>query len=143
MPIDHARAIAHAMGCTAAADAQPTAEPPGFSSTGSPGRMAALLLLGTRPEGVRSDDLRKAIRTADPRVWDESRMQLALTGLRGTGLAAPERDEYGTLFWFSPPARRVAMLRGTWPPRGWVPRGPVRRMNGRGDATPTTTEARA
>lgn len=66
-----------------------------------------------------------------PRVWDETRMQNVLVQLRATGLAAPERDDYGSVFWFSPPARRVAELRGTWPPKYWVPRGPVRRMNGR------------
>lgn len=128
MPIDHARAIAQAMGISAPpADEGPAPPPPGFSSQGSPGRMAALLLLGNTPEGVPSDALRKAIRTADPRVWDESRMQNVLVQLRATGLAAPERDEYGSVFWFSPPARRVAMLRGTWPPKHWVPRGPVKR----------------
>lgn len=116
----------------------------GFSSPASPGRMAALLLLGTRPEGVRSDELRKAIRTADPRVWDESRMQNVLVNLRATGLAVLERDEYGTLYWFSPPARQAGTLRGTWPPKHWVPRTTVRRTNGRNRATDhTTTEARA
>lgn len=99
----------------------------GFSAIGSPARMAALLLLGNHPAGVRSDDLRKAIRHADARVWDESRMQNVLTAIRNAGLAAVERDERGGMWWYSPGARHVARLRGTWPPAGLYSRHPAQR----------------
>lgn len=102
-----------------------------FSGCGSPARMAALLLLGQNPAGVRSDALRLAIRTADARVWDEGRMQNVLTAIRTAGLAAVERDEFGRPRWYSPGARQVARLRGTWP-------APASRT-----ATPTTTPTAA
>lgn len=111
----------------------------GFSGCGSPARLAALLLLGQHPVGVRSDDLRKAIRTADARVWDESRMQNVLTAIRTAGLAAVERDERGCLWWYSPGARQVAKLRGTWPPAGLGGRQPVQRAQQHVGASPTTT----
>ena len=103
----------------------------GFSGCGSPGRLAALQLLGTAPLGVRSDALRHAIRAADPRVWDEGRMQNVLSALRTAGLVAVERDERGTFWWFSPGARHVALLRGTWPPPDMGARHPARRTHER------------
>lgn len=87
----------------------------GYLATGSPGRMAALLLLGKCPEGVPSVDIRAAIRTADPRVYDDERMKRLLRHLRDAGLAATERDD-GGLRWYSPGARIAAQLR-----RGWQP----------------------
>lgn len=93
----------------------PQAEPIGYLATGSPGRMAALVLLGKHPGGVSSVDIRAAIRHADPRVFDEGRMAAVLRNLREAGLAATERDEAG-LRWFSPGARRTAQVRGDWQP---------------------------
>jgi hypothetical protein len=103
----------------------------GFSGSGSPARMAALLLLGTHPAGVRSDDLRRAIRNADARVWDESRMQNVLTAIRTAGLAGVERDDKGSMWWYSPGAREVARLRGQWPPAGLPARQVVKRIDRR------------
>lgn len=91
------------------------AEAGGYLATGSPGRMAALLLMARRPEGVSSVDIRDAIRAADPRVFDEDRLKRVLRLLREAGLAATERDDAG-LRWYSPAARQAAKVR-----RGWQP----------------------
>lgn len=131
----------------------------GFSGCGSPARMAALLLLGNNPAGVRSDDMRKAIRNADARVWDEGRMQTVLTAIRSAGLAAVERDDGGCMWWFSPGARETARLRGQWPLDGAPARQVVKRIdrryfsesegmvsnrtNGRTTTTNTTTSTTA
>lgn len=100
---------------TTAEPAIADADSGGYLATGSPGRMAALMLMAKRPEGVSSVDIRDAIRTADPRVYDDHRMKCVLRLLREAGLAATERDE-GGLRWFSPAARQAARLR-----RGWQP----------------------
>ena len=97
---------------TAETDAEQAAG--GYLAAGSPGRMAALQLLAEYPAGVPSVDIRAAIRRADARVFDEQRQARVLRLLRKAGLAATERDAAG-LRWFSPGARHVAALRGTWP----------------------------